>query len=181
MSLPAVSDINWIGVNYFEFWLNDAIGLLIIWFIWDFLLFNNSLRLLKRFSSFQLSVFSFFLCFLVSFDDTFDVLLQFSFSFAKVHVFKKFILLGLLSFNKHFVWSFSLTVDMLQNFVVGWDFLFVFSNDTVDSVDSSVRHELFKLWVLAKSGNVRVENNVISHTQCSFSVLIWLSFTNTVR
>ena len=112
-------------------------------------------------------------------DLSIDILLQLSVLFAEVHVFQKFILCSL-GFNKHFVGAWTLTVDVLQDFVIVTDLLLILCTNAVNSVNGRIGCELLKLLILAELRNIRVEHHVICCAESAFCVLIGLTLPDTV-
>jgi len=77
--------------------------------------------------------------------------------------------------------TFTLTVDVLEHFVVGTDFLFVFLNNAIHAVNCGIAGELFEFSMDAEVQNIRVKYAVVSHYESAFIVLIGLPFADTVR
>jgi len=138
VSLPGVSNINGIRVDYFELWLNDARRLFIVGLLRELLFLNDSLGLLQSLRSLQLSIFSLRKLLLMTFHHTLHFFLKFCFRLAEIHIFKQLILLSFGSFYQHLVRTFPFAVDMLQNFIVRGHFLFIFCDNAVYSINCSV-------------------------------------------
>jgi len=76
---------------------------------------------------------------------------------------------------------FAFTVDVLQDFVIGTDFLFVFLDNAIYPIDRGITSKLFEFCVDAEVQNIRIEYTVVSHAESALVVLVWLTFADAVR
>ena len=74
-----------------------------------------------------------------------------------------------------------LTIDVLHDFVVGAQLLFVLGKNTIHAVNSCVRHELLKLWHRNKVSHIRIEHHVVGHAYNLLVILIMFSLADSVR
>ena len=110
-----------------------------------------------------------------------NILLQLSLLLAHIHIVQQWI--PRINFYSHELWLISLTlaVDVLHNLVISRELFFVFCEDLIDSLDGCVGDKLLELIVADKVGDIRMEDDIVSHAHGPLIVLIVLTLAHSVR
>eukprot|EP00353_Schmidingerella_taraikaensis_P014556 CAMPEP_0185569334 /NCGR_PEP_ID=MMETSP0434-20130131/1983_1 /TAXON_ID=626734 ORGANISM="Favella taraikaensis, Strain Fe Narragansett Bay" /NCGR_SAMPLE_ID=MMETSP0434 /ASSEMBLY_ACC=CAM_ASM_000379 /LENGTH=151 /DNA_ID=CAMNT_0028184085 /DNA_START=1927 /DNA_END=2382 /DNA_ORIENTATION=+ len=74
----------------------------------------------------------------------------------------------------------ALALDVFEDLVISADFLLVFCQDAVHSIDRCVSDELFELWHVDEVGNVTIEHHIISHADAILVIPVVLALADAV-